>query len=97
MSPGGAVLSPSGSPALEIAEIGWVMFGGAALLFVATMALLLAWSVRRPRASAAPGRGSRLDPRRRRGPADRRARGALFLYSHWRALPARRHPRPAGR
>ena len=44
MNPGGAVLSPSGSPALAIAEIGWVMFVGAALLFVLTMALL-AWAV----------------------------------------------------
>ena len=85
MSPGGAVLSPSGSPALEIAEIGWVMFGGAALLFVATMALL-AWSV-----------AARETPRRVAVRAWILGGGlalpivvlaALFLYSHWRAASA---------
>jgi cytochrome c oxidase subunit 2 len=85
MSPGGAVLSPAGSPALEIAEIGWVLFAGAALLFAGTMALL-AWAVRQ-----------RATDRR----VDVRAwilgggvalpvvvLSALFLYAHWRAASA---------
>ena len=46
MNPGGSVLSPVGSPALAIAEVAWVMFVGAALLFVLTMGLL-AWAVGR--------------------------------------------------
>lgn len=53
------VLAPAGAPAAGIAEIGWVLVVGAALIFVAVMALLT-WTVQRRRrradaADAAPG------------------------------------------
>ena len=80
------MLSPAGSPALAIAEIGWVMIGGATLLFVATMALL-AWAVglraarrqdtRGRERPATARRRPHLDPRRRRGLAAGRAGRAL--------------------
>lgn len=48
MNIAGSVLAPAGAPALVIAQMSWVMFVGAALIFAAVMALL-AWAVGRRR------------------------------------------------
>ena len=103
MSASGAVLSPAGSPALAIAEIGWVMIVGATLLFVATMALL-AWAVGLWDAGR---RGSEAgsDPWRRDAGRTWILGGgvalplvvlvALFLYAHFRTRVRRGGDRPA--